>query len=86
MYFKKIIYILLTIILGLLLSFILHGVIEINYIDYLLGKGILPSPSTLIPQCYLPSFLQMFLLLLGLAGGYFLGQFWWKKIYGKNNK
>jgi len=81
MNFKKIIYILLTILLGLILSLILHGIIEINYINFLLKEDILPQSSTLIPQCYLPSLLQIFLLLLGLIGGYFLGHFWWKKIY-----
>ncbi len=78
---KKIIYIILAMILGLLLSFIVHAAIEIFYLNYLLGKGISPEPSLLTDQCYLPSFLQIILLLAGLFGGYFLGRTWWRKVY-----
>jgi hypothetical protein len=78
---KKTIYIILTIILGLVLSFFVHAAIEIIYINHLLEKGNLPEPSSLTHQCYLPSALQIILLLAGLLGGYFLGHFWWQKIY-----
>jgi hypothetical protein len=78
---KKIIYIILTMILGLILSFIFHAVIEICYLNYLLERGISPQPSLLTHQCYLPSSLQIILLLVGLLGGYFLGRFWWRKVY-----
>jgi len=78
---KKIIYIILTMILGLILSFIFHAAIEICYINHLLGKGILPEPSSLTHQCYLPSVLQIILLLIGLLGGYFLGHLWWRIVY-----
>ena len=80
---KKAVYIVLTMVLGLILSFILHAVIEIFYIDYFLDKGILVKPSALTSKCYLPSILQIFLVLAGLLGGYFLGKFWWKKVYEK---
>lgn len=83
---KKIIYIFLTMVLGLILSFIFHALIEIIYINYLLGKGILPKPSAITSKCYLPSALQVFLIFAGLIGGYFLGQFWWKKVYEKSHK
>jgi hypothetical protein len=78
---KKKVYIFLTIILGLILSFIVHTAIEIIYINHLLEKGSLPEPSFLTHQCYLPSALQVILLLVGLFGGYFLGRFWWQKVY-----
>jgi len=81
---KKIVYIILTMILGLILSFIFHALIEIIYINFSLSRGILPKPSFLTSKCYLPSFLQIFLVLAGLLGGYFLGQFWWKKVYGEH--
>jgi hypothetical protein len=83
---KKTIYILLTVVLGLILSFILHAVIEVCYIKHLLGRGILPEPSSLTHQCYLPSALQIILLLAGLLGGYFLGRFWWRKVYIERRK
>jgi uncharacterized protein YneF (UPF0154 family) len=80
---KKTIYVALVMVLGLILSFIAHAIIEIFYINYSLSRGIIPKPSALTPKCYLPSLLQIFLILAGLLGGYFLGQKWWNKIYGK---
>ena len=68
-------------VLGVILSFILHAVIEIFYIDYFLSKNILLKPSALTSKCYLPSSLQIFLLLAGIIGGYFLGKFWWRIVY-----
>ena len=82
---NKTFYIALTIVLGLILSFLLHAVIEIFYINYFLGKNILLKPSALTSKCYLPSALQIFLLLAGFLGGYFLGKFWWKKVYGEKS-
>jgi uncharacterized protein YneF (UPF0154 family) len=80
---KKTIYITLVMVLGLILSFIAHAIIEIFYINYSLSRGIILKPSALTSRCYLPSILQIFLILAGLIGGYFLGQKWWTKIYGK---
>jgi hypothetical protein len=81
MNFKKIIYIVLAMILGLILSFIAHALIEIFYINNLLEKGFLPESSLFNHQCYLPLFLQVFLLLAGLLGGYCLGRFGWRIVY-----
>jgi uncharacterized protein YneF (UPF0154 family) len=82
---KKVSYLTLSIILGLILSFFVHGIIEIFYINHSLSRGVILKPSVLTSKCYLPSLLQIFLILAGLFGGYFLGQKWWTKIYGKNN-
>ena len=79
MKFKKATYIVLAMILGVILSFLAHAIIEIFYINNSLNKGILPKSSSLSPKCYLPSELQIFLLLAGLFGGYYLGQKWYKK-------
>ncbi len=76
---KKIIYIVLGMVLGLLLSFVIHAVIEIFYINWLLAEEILPRPGSLTHQCFLPSWLQIALPLAGLIGGFFLGCFWWRK-------
>jgi Zn-dependent protease with chaperone function len=80
---KKTIYVALVMVLGLILSFIAHAIIEIFYINYSLSRGIILKPSALTPKCYLPSVLQIFLIFAGLIGGYFLGQKWWTKIYGE---
>lgn len=78
---KKTIYIVLTMVFGLFLSFIVHAIMEIFYIKYFLSKGIVLNSSTLTSRCYLPSFLQIFLILAGLVGGYFLGRKWWYIVY-----
>jgi len=83
---KKIIYISLAIFLGVILSFIVHGIVEIIYINSFLKEDALPKPATLTHLCYLPLFLQVFLLLAGVLGGYFLGNFWWKTACKKKNK
>ncbi len=67
--------------LGLLLSFMIHAAIEIWYINRLLATGRPPQPSSLVHNCFLPSSLQIILLLAGLVGGYFLGRIWWRIIY-----
>jgi hypothetical protein len=82
---KKTIYIALVMVLGLILSFLIHAIIEIFYINYSLSRGIILKPSVLTSKCYLPSILQIFLIFAGLLGGYIFGQKWWNKIYRKNN-
>ena len=70
---RKTINIFLFVVIGVLLSFIAHGLIEFFYLRHLLSQDIIPEPSSLNPKCYLPSFLQIGLLLLGVFGGCFLG-------------
>jgi len=82
----KKIYTTLTIILGLMVSFILHAIIEIIYISYSLSKNIEIQPSAINSKCYLPSALQIFLILAGLLGGYFLGKICWKKSNSSTNR
>jgi len=76
---KKIIYLGLATILGLLLSFILHAGIESIYLKY--AKNI-----TWHHGCALPYWLQIGLVLAGLIGGYFLGRFWWRLVYIENKR
>ena len=78
---KKIIYLLLSVELGLILSFLIHALVEIIYlkntdsaaVDWhsVLGKG----------ACALPVWLQIGLLVLGIVGGYLLGRWWWRIVY-----
>jgi len=65
---KKTIYILLVMFLGLLLAQIILWSIEIWLLNRLLNAD-------------LPAYLQVGLLTLGLVGGYFLGQTWWRIVY-----
>ena len=75
---KKVIYISASVVLGLLLSFIAHAIIEINYLHQLASQG---RVARFYGGCALPPALQIALLLLGAIGGYFLGCFWWQKVY-----
>ena len=80
---KKYIYIFAWVILGLLLSFITHAVIEIAYINYSFAKGIILVNHTAFGHgfCVLPTYLQAGLLILGILGGFLAGRFFWRVIY-----
>ncbi len=80
---KKVVYVLLAVFLGILLSFIIHGLIEMLYLKIAADRGI---AVTWTFSCALPAFLQIGLVLAGIIGGFFLGLYWWKKIYGTSNK
>jgi len=75
---KKIIYLTISMILGLLLSFIAHALIEMAYLTGNLNHNQLVK---FYGGCALPPFIQLLLLLIGIGGGLFLGSFWWQKIY-----
>ena len=80
---KKTIYILLTIFLGVMLSFILHAIIEVAYIKYALSSGAEVRGTYFlgVGWCALPPWVQYTLPVLGIVGGYFLGQHWWHVVY-----
>lgn len=79
---KKAIYIFATMVLGVLLSFLLHAAIEITTINLLMkdfakyGLG-LSWPTWLM----IHSIGTAILLLAGVVFGYFIGQRWWKYVY-----
>ena len=84
---KKRIYVAIFVLFGILLQFIIHSGIEILYINLLQNNfeawnfglswddlGRVHNIATVI------------LLLLGMAAGFWAGKYFWKKIYGRNNK
>ncbi len=75
---KKTIYITLSVFLGFILSFILHAIIEIIYINWAQKNNIVIS---MVNNCALPLWLNIFLVVFGLAFGLWFGFFAWKKIY-----
>ena len=75
---KKTIYLIASTILGFFLSLIAHALIEINYINEVLNRGGLVK---FYGACALPPIVQAIILILGLLSGYFMGRFWWKKVY-----
>jgi len=75
---KKVIYLMASVILGILLSFIAHALIEIGYLRWVLNHG---QVAPFYGGCALAPWLQVVLLGIGIIGGFFLGRFWWRKIY-----
>jgi len=80
---KKTIYIILTIFLGLMLSFIGHALVEVAYINSALSSGREVQGIYFLGfgWCALPNWVQYTFSVLGIVGGYFLGQYWWKVVY-----
>lgn len=77
---KKSLYIALSIFLGFLLSIIFHSLLEI----FVISQSDSPDPSaSLGHSCYLPGYLNMAIAFFGLIGGFFLGNYWYKKVYEK---
>lgn len=76
--FKKTVYLIAAVILGMLLSFIAHAMIEINYLSWAISRDL---AVPFYNGCALPPVLSSWLLLLGAIGGFFLGRFWWRLIY-----
>jgi len=75
---KKVIYLFSATVLGVILSFIVHAFIEIGYLRWAESQNLAVS---FYSGCALLPALQLALLLSGAAGGFFLGRFWWRKIY-----
>jgi len=83
---KKFIYITLFIILGIMLSTIVHGLIEVPVIYLLVSDFKRYSLGLIWSQWYLIHHVMTIVLLIGgIALGAFWGFTFWKKIYEKNN-
>jgi hypothetical protein len=77
---KRRIYILVSIILGILLAVITDAFIEKAYINNILAKGMVPV-STWSHNCFLPLFMTVAFLAAGVIFGYILGVRWWQLVY-----
>lgn len=75
---KKIVYLFSFIILGLLLSFNLHTLLEITYLNWISSQG---QVAQFYGGCALHPLIQGFIWLLGIVSGYFSGSFFWQKLY-----
>lgn len=82
---KRFFYLFEWVVVGLILSFIAHALIETGYINYALGRGMVLEnhPFLGLAYCALPYWVQYSLLALGVIGGYEAGKFFWRKIYIK---
>lgn len=75
---KKAVYLFASTILGVLLSFIAHGLIEISYLNWAISRH---QVVVFYGGCALLPVFQTGILAVGIVGGFFLGRFWWQKIY-----
>jgi hypothetical protein len=75
---KKAVYFTASVILGLLLSFLIHAFAEINYLQWADRHG---YAVNFFGGCVFWPWFKISLLVLGAVGGFFLGRFWWRKIY-----
>lgn len=75
---KHAIYLVAASFLGVLLSNIVHAVMEINYLHRAAANNL---TVRWYGGCALPWSVQVGLLVLGVIGGYVLGRWWWRVIY-----
>jgi hypothetical protein len=75
---KKTVYLVASTILGVLLSFLAHALIEIKYLHWLENQS---KAVTFYHGCAFLPVIQIAFVALGAVGGFFLGRFWWRKIY-----
>jgi hypothetical protein len=81
---KKKIYIILFTIFGILLQFLIHGLIEVWYIGLLTSDFIKYSFGLSWSQWFMIHYVITFVLLIaGALFGFFSGNFFWHKIYEK---
>ena len=77
---KKIIYIILWLLFGLIISFIFHAIIEMIYLNWALKNNI-DVRWVLNGDCALPLWLIILLPILGIIFGLWCGFVAWRKIY-----
>ena len=66
---------------GLVLSFIAHALIEMAYLRWIEGEGLVApfyGGCTLTPQ------IQIGLWVAGAVGGYLFGRWGWRRVYTRN--
>lgn len=78
---KKIIFVALPVILGILLSFVAHAVIEILYLNWAIRTNAVIEWTRVSgdKSCALPFWLIYLLPVLGIVFGFWFGLCWWKK-------
>lgn len=79
---KKIIYIISWMVLGILLSFLIHAFIEFKYLSW---AGENNRVIIWYGGCALHPVLRVGLFITGVLFGFWQGKFWWQKIYILND-
>lgn len=79
---KKIIYIILFTFLGILLQFLIHGLVEIWYIGLLINNFSRYGFGLSWPQWFIIHHIATVILFVaGALFGFWQGKFWWRRIY-----
>ena len=79
---KKIVYLITFVILGVILQFLIHAIVEIWYINLLVqdftkyGLCLNWNQWSMIHRLG-----SVVLLIIGMAFGFWQGKFWWYRIY-----
>jgi len=76
--FKKVVYLFVSTILGVLLGLIGYALIEIGYFLWAQRHGCIKSFYEASAFLLL---LRLALFVIGAVGGFLLGRFWWRKLY-----
>ncbi len=83
---KKKIYIISFTFLGILLQFLIHGLVETWYLGFLINDFSRYSFGFSWSQWFLiHHIVTVILFIAGVLFGFWQGKFWWRKIYEKNN-
>lgn len=75
---KKVAYLILTTILGILLTFLIYAFAEIKYLEWSAQNN---HSVVWYGSCILHPVFRIGLLFVGAIGGFFLGKVWWRKVY-----
>jgi len=75
---QKIVYLFFWIILGIILSFLFHALVELIYLNWAEKQE---KMVVFYGSCALNPFLQIGILIIGICGGFAMGCFCWQKIY-----
>lgn len=82
---KKILYIFTFTVLGILVQFLIHSIVEIIYISLLVTKfEIFGLGLTFAAWFTIHNIFTVVLFVLGAGLGYRQGTYWWKRLYGKS--
>ncbi len=79
---KKTVYLLLTMLLGVLLMSIVHTLLDFWYFYIFAAADTVPVQSTFwLFSTHLPVYVPGLLLIAGLVGGLWTGLKWWQIVY-----
>ena len=80
---KKSVYILLTVILGILIGFLAYELISAWIVKVQLNRGVMVEYNHIFWLVCSPLSVFAFWkdIILGAVGGFFLGFYWWRLVY-----